>query len=139
MTPFRWRENLSVGIPEIDRDHRRLIDILNRLHYMALAGDDRAAIGRVIDEVVAYTRDHFRREERLMREIAYPQALDHQAQHRAFAERLAEEHARFYADPEGFSVEGFYDALADWLLVHVSAADSRLQPYVKALAAKSAA
>jgi len=130
---------MSVGVSTIDEDHRHLLDVMNRLYFMALAGDDRTAIGRTIDDVVGDYRDHFRREETLMRQVNYPHRAKHQDAHRAFAERLAGFQAAFRADPEGFSVDAFYDALADWLVVHMTEEDVRLKPYVKASAERSAA
>ena len=37
MLMLDWDEDLSLGVPVVDRDHRRLIDLLNRVH---LAGWD---------------------------------------------------------------------------------------------------
>ena len=32
MLVLDWDEDLSLGVPVVDRDHRRLIDLLNRVH-----------------------------------------------------------------------------------------------------------
>jgi hemerythrin-like metal-binding protein len=133
MALFRWRDNLSLGHPSIDADHKTLIDILNRLHFMAVAGDDETAIGRVLSELIDYTRCHFRREEALMQAARYPKFAAHQKAHHSLTAKLNEFEVAFASDPQRFDVESFYDFVADWLLVHVMTIDMKLKPYLKEL------
>lgn len=139
MALFRWRDALGVGVPAIDRDHRRIIDLLNRLHFMVLAGDEREAVGKVMTEVVRLTQYHFRREEALMRLADYPELEAHRAQHRAFASQVAAFDQRYRDTPESFNMHEFYDFLADWLTVHMAREDTRIAPYVKNLPSRHAA
>jgi hemerythrin-like metal-binding protein len=139
MALFRWRDSLEIGVPAIDRDHRRIIDLLNRLHFMVLAGDEREAVGKVITEVVRLTQYHFRREEALMRLADYPELAAHRAQHRAFVSQVAQFDQRYRGTPERFNMQEFYDFLADWLTVHMAREDTRIAPYVKNLPSRHAA
>jgi hemerythrin-like metal-binding protein len=139
MTLFHWRDSLSLDVPAIDDDHKRLIDLLNRLHFMVLAGDDREAIGATMWELVRYTQRHFRREEMLMRLSGYPGYEAHKRLHKALTERVMEYYDAFQAKPSRFNVKKLYDFLADWLLVHITKEDMRLQPYVARLGSVKAA
>lgn len=132
MALLHWRPNMSLGIAALDADHRHLIDLLNRLHFMFLAGDENAAVGDVLDELLAYTRRHFAREEAVMRRTGYPGFQRHRQQHRELADRLAVFRARFDAAPDQFDMAAFYDFLSEWLLVHVLDEDMKLKPYVAA-------
>lgn len=139
MSLIRWRDSLSLGIEAIDNDHRQLITILNRLHFMAIAGDDRAALGEVLRELLDYTRSHFAREEMLMRLAAYPGYEAHRKIHRQLTEKVAGYEAKYRAKPKHFDFERFYDFIADWLVVHVMEEDMKIQPFVARLASTTAA
>jgi hemerythrin-like metal-binding protein len=132
MTLLHWKANMALGNAAIDSDHKRLIDLFNRLHFMALAGDDNSALADVLEELLVYARVHFAREEAMMRRSAYPGLVDHQRRHHEFASRLRGFIADFHADPEAFDMTAFYDFLADWLLVHVLDEDMKLVPHLAA-------
>ncbi len=139
MTMFHWRENLSLHVPAIDEDHKTLIDLLNRLHFMTLAGDDREAIGSVMWELLRYTQRHFRREEMLMRLSGYPGYDAHKRMHKALCERVQEYYEAYRAKPSRFNIKKLYDFMADWLVVHITKEDMKIQPYVASLGTVEAA
>lgn len=139
MSLIRWRESLSLGVPSIDTDHRRLIHILNHLHFMAIAGDDRAALAQVLRELLDYAKGHFAREEMLMRLAAYPGYEAHRKLHRQLTETVMGFEARYHAKPRHFDVQRFYDFVADWLMLHILEEDMKIQPFVARLASTSAA
>ena len=63
-----WKDEYSVGIKSLDDDHRKLLNLINKLqtavHYQTGDIFEKEAL----DEVVAYTKYHFEREEKLMEE-----------------------------------------------------------------------
>jgi len=133
MTLARWDDSLALGVPAIDADHRRLIEAINRLHFLGGSGEDIAALASTLGEVLDYTRSHFRREEMLMRLAGYPDYRPHCALHRKAAERADQWEARCLADPTGVRVRAFTEALSDWLLAHIHEEDVKLKPYVERL------
>jgi hemerythrin len=130
MTLLRWRDSLSLNVPAVDQDHKRLFDLLNRVRFLDLAGDDPQAIGDALAELLLYTQTHFRREERLMAQGEYPGLAAHAKLHRAFTERVTEIAARFRANPSSCRIRDIYQVLADWLVDHVLGEDMRLKPYI---------
>jgi hemerythrin-like metal-binding protein len=139
MALFRWRDNLSVGVPVLDRDHKHLIQLLNRLHFMVFAGDDRGAIADIIAELVHYTQGHFEREETMMQACAFPGFEPHREMHRRMVEQLEEFADAHKADPAGFDAKAFYDLVADWLLLHVMTEDIKIKPFIERARAAVAA
>lgn len=135
MALFRWRESVALGIPDIDDDHKHLIGLLNRLHFMVLAGDEPSAVGEALDSLVRRFECHFGREEALMRRVGYPHYEQHRRLHAALCQRLAADQASFHRRPNRFDTASFYDLLADWLVVHMMREDLRLKPYVEDAAA----
>jgi hemerythrin len=139
MTLLRWRDSLSLDVAAIDADHKRLFELLSRLRYLDLAGDDPDAVNEALSELLLYTQTHFRREERLMTLGGYPLLEYHQRCHRQFTDRVAGIAARFRANPKAFSVRVFYEMLADWLVDHVLGEDMRLKPWIAHLEEAQAA
>ena len=138
MAMLQWRDDLSVGVPAIDKDHQRLIDVLNRLRRLDGVSDQNA-ISEALNEVVQYTQGHFRREEMLMRLSGYPGYQAHVRIHQQMAARAIELEKRFHADPRSFRIDTFYNALSDWLVPHVLSEDAKLKPFVEKLEEAQAA
>lgn len=139
MTPFRWRDSLSLDVPAIDADHKHLIELLNRLHYMAMAGDDRQAVGAVLSELVEYTLAHFEREEALMRDAQYPGLAAHARLHEVLRAQATHLRERYLTDPRAFDMERFYLFVSDWLTMHILGEDMKLKPWVARREAVAAA
>lgn len=139
MTLLRWRDSLALNVPAIDNDHKRLFELLNRLRFIGLAGDDSHAVADALSELLLYTQTHFRREEKLMELGGYPGLEGHRRVHRRFTEQVADLAARYRAKPSTFRVLDVYQTLADWLVDHVLGTDMQIKPYVEHLAEARAA
>lgn len=139
MTTLRWQESLSLDVPAIDRDHKQLIELTNRIHYMAVAGDDREALADVLRQVVGYTQSHFRREEMLMRLSGYPAYETHCRQHAEFTAEIKEQYQHFCRRPERFNVDAFARLINEWLTMHILGEDMKIKPFVSRLAEAHAA
>lgn len=130
MPLLHWRQNMSLGHEALDADHKHLIDLMNRLHYMMLAGDEAAAIKSTLDDLLHFVQYHFEREEGLMRRCSYPHREAHKRLHHELAERLRMFQSAYEWSPETFDRAEFYDFVTDWLLVHFLCEDMRIKPYV---------
>ncbi|MBK8174291.1 MAG: hemerythrin family protein [Rhodospirillales bacterium] len=139
MTLLRWRDSLSLDVPRVDNDHKRLFELLNRVRFLDLAGDDPQAIGDALSELLLYTQTHFRREEQLMELGGYPGLAGHRRAHQQFTAKVAEIVALFHTDPQAVRVHDLYDLMADWLVDHVLGADMQLKPWIAHLADAQAA
>lgn len=139
MTVLRWQSAMQLGIPAIDADHRRLVGLLNNLHYAVLAGEDQQGTAHVLEDLVRYTETHFAREEALMERSGYPDRQAHGRAHARIAERMREWHERYAQAPAAFPMDQFYDFVSGWLLHHVLEEDMKLKPYVARATAEACA
>ena len=48
---IEWREEFNTGIPDVDYEHRELVDLINRLHTHVVSGTDRARVSEFLGEV----------------------------------------------------------------------------------------
>jgi hemerythrin len=60
---IEWEDIYSVGIEEFDNDHKKLIELINRLHQAMLDKKAKEVLGEIINELVDYTIYHFNKEE----------------------------------------------------------------------------
>lgn len=66
---------------EIDRQHRELVNMFNRLNDAVKNHESRNDIYQLIDEVIAFTRLHFATEELLMVQSEFPEIESHKKMH----------------------------------------------------------
>lgn len=76
-----WDDELSVGIQEIDEQHKILVNLINRLFNEALVKHNVSVAKEILTELVQYTIIHFAVEESLFRIFNYPEYERHKQQH----------------------------------------------------------
>ena len=75
MSIFHWKEEYSVGHPEIDAQHLRLFQLADELHSAMTTGKGNAALNQTLASMIDYTKHHFSCEEQLMKKHFYPDYL----------------------------------------------------------------
>lgn len=123
-----WTRELSVGVDEIDAQHKTLVDLINQLHHAIMqhrAGGEATAI---LDRLIEYTRIHFAVEESLMRLFDYPDYEQHKASHEALIEEVNRLHARVVNDGKPVTFELLH-FLKRWLTEHIMAEDQLYVPF----------
>lgn len=119
---FPWDDKLITTITFVDRDHKRLVDMINNLHRAMKDGKGASAIGPILDEFVNYTAEHFGREEKVFDKFGYPETPAHKEKHRKLVATMKEV-AQDYKDGN-FAVGIDLLAIAkDWLVGHIMGTD----------------
>lgn len=129
MKDIAWSRILSVGVDEIDDDHRRLIAIFNELNRAAAGGESADYLAATLDELINCTIWHFSHEERLMLKHRYPGMAEHQAAHRELIEAAREWQASLAQ--AGYALaDGEIAFLDRWLTEHILTVDQRLGSFL---------
>ncbi len=128
MEAFVWDQRFVTGIDIVDEQHRRLVDITNRLGDVMLAGDamSEGRLQVLFLELSGYAREHFRDEEVLMRETALDMRHieTHTMHHRQFVEQLAAMwRTRGAMKNPTETLHGFLSA---WLAYHILGEDQSM-------------
>ncbi len=122
MSFVEWSPDLSVGIDFMDADHRRLMELVTELHDLVEAGQAQTAAMEKLDELVDFTQQHFRLEERLMEENDYDGFEQHRQGHELLLQDVAD--LRQHLEAEGQSAEPeVMIFLKDWLIRHIHDSD----------------
>ena len=125
-----WREQMSVGNNLIDNDHKQLIDIINKVEE-SLAQEDKRTLGQMFDELSKYSQDHFKREEKLAKEVGYAKADKLHKAHNILVEKLEKYKLNAVERDWGEeSIDDFCALLRSWLIDHVIKEDMLMKPYL---------
>jgi hemerythrin-like metal-binding protein len=130
MAYLEWLPALEVGFGPIDRDHRTLVDALNRLHAAADRGKDREEIDQVLVFLRDYTVTHFTMEESLMIRHRYPGAADHFAAHSDLVIQLSDLIADFRSG-QALITATVLAFLESWLMEHIVGKDKALGGFLR--------
>ncbi|MGE5385072.1 MAG: bacteriohemerythrin, partial [Betaproteobacteria bacterium] len=124
---IEWNESMSVGHPDLDFDHRRLIGIINRL-WVASGHGHRRVIEFILDDLVNYTEFHFKREEELMAEAGYADVERHRRVHAGFCRRIEEIRWEYFQGIRDQARDEIFRFLTTWLNRHILDEDMRYKP-----------
>ncbi|MCA1980735.1 MAG: bacteriohemerythrin, partial [Calditerrivibrio sp.] len=78
---FEWKDEFSVGIKQIDEQHKTLISISNKFHNFLLDGKGASVIADVVKFLDMYVKIHFKTEETFMEQFGYPHTDEHKKEH----------------------------------------------------------
>lgn len=119
-----WNDNnLELGIADVDADHKRKIDALNKVEFLLDNDAESSVVAKALDELLKGTAEHFAREEVLMRRTKFPRIAEHQALHSEFLDRLSRLHAASYKGDELIDARAEIDFFSDWMSAHIQNAD----------------
>lgn len=125
----KWQDNYSVGMAEIDEQHKALFSTINRL-WTAIIGKGEPGVAlALLDELERYTASHFLAEEAFMRQAGFPDFERHRVLHETFVLRIVQERA---AITEGGHLSlDLLHFLKDWLIEHILVEDQRYAAYCR--------
>ena len=121
-TFIEWSNELSVGIEEIDAQHKVLVDLLNQMHEAIQQRHAAQVTNDIIDQLGEYTRVHFAVEESLMRILHYPDYERHKEEHERLIEQLSELRAKLDTGKSAVSFE-LAHFMRTWLTKHIMETD----------------
>ncbi len=121
-TFIEWSNELSVGIEEIDAQHKVLVDLLNQMHEAIQQRHAAQVTSDIIDQLGEYTRVHFAVEESLMRILHYPDYERHKEEHEQLIGQLSELRAKLDTGKNSISFE-LAHFMKTWLTKHIMETD----------------
>lgn len=121
---IEWRDDFSVGLPEVDHEHREMIAMINTLQLESAGNTEIASVLAALGEIHARISAHFALEEKCMTSLGYEGYREHKADHERLLDDLREimdevtTTGRF--DPEALGTR-----LSAWFVGHFSTLDAR--------------
>ncbi len=128
MALIKWNDGLSVDVAMIDKQHQKLIDMINELHDAMRQGKGSAVLGRILNGLISYTDSHFKTEEKYFDQFGYPDTEAHKKAHEAFVRKVSDFRDGFEQGRTGLSIE-IMNFLSDWLRQHIQGVDKKYGPF----------
>lgn len=119
---IRWKSKYSVGVPSIDDDHKKLINLINQLQNANYYFVDKEYERQALNELIDYTKYHFDREEKLMQKFGYPDLEPHLEQHKQMINKVNRMVEDYEANAE-HAIDNTVKFLRNWLINHIRKTD----------------
>lgn len=141
--PIEWTEKMSVEQAQIDSQHHKLLDQLNKLLGLVKPGEEVKAIRECIHFFDGYAKEHFSYEEDYMKKIGFPGLKKHKKFHAMFVKKLkdleqelngilyAEKNPVLVSQKLSKTVLDLRKFVSDWLVHHILGADQEYHKYAK--------
>lgn len=127
--PCEFTEDYLVGIELIDREHEELFRIVDRANQLVKSMDATSGYDRIIqilDELKAYTKEHFGDEEEYMESIRYEGLEAQKRAHEAFIDKLENiDLEEIENNPEEY-LQKLLEFLLGWLINHILYTDKKI-------------
>jgi len=121
---FVWNDSYSVGVAQLDTQHKKLISMLNDLQQAMQKGEGKNVMAGIIEQLINYSVTHFEHEEKYMVSTKYPDYAAHKAIHNDFASKVLEFQKKFKDGSLTLSVS-VMNFLTDWLRDHIKGIDRK--------------
>ncbi len=132
---MQWTEDLSVGVDEIDNQHKVLFSRINNLVTAIKQHRCKDEIDNTIRFLEEYAATHFAYEEKYMQDSHYPEYPRHKAHHARYLEHLSELKKEAAAPRvKGGSYDLSVTAnqmVVDWIIDHIMKVDRKFGDYLK--------
>jgi len=126
-----WDDTWSVGLTEIDDDHKKLVHILQTLFGALITSQGVEYLGTIIKELLDYTEYHFEHEKMILKSKQYPNLEDHNECHNQLIEQV-KTYCQIIKDQhetEELS-DDVFEFLKHWLVDHILDKDFLYKPYL---------
>lgn len=124
-----WKDGYSVGIDSIDKQHQKLLNLINQLQTAVDYSTGEQYEREALDELVDYTKTHFSYEEGLMEQNDYPDFEPHKAMHEKMIKKVEEVLAEYEQDHDT-AMSNAVEFLKDWLINHINGTDKEYSSYL---------
>lgn len=126
-----WNESYSIDEKQIDSQHKKLFELLNEVCHLVQDDQETPLFStiKMISELSMYAIFHFREEEKLMKEIQYPDLEEHQAQHKEYIVKINQLKANYQKQDPLINYE-ILDFLNSWLAKHILIEDMKYKHFL---------
>jgi len=137
---FLWKKEFELGIKSIDDQHKKLLEIGNRINDLLVnheEGDDNYdQIYDVVQELKDYTVYHFNTEEALFLKYKYPEYNQHKKEHDNFIEYIGSVNLLEIDDNQQQFLKTLLGKIVQWVFNHIITTDFMYKDYLIKLGMK---
>lgn len=127
--PCEFTEDYLIGIDLIDREHKELFRIVGRANQLVKSYDnavDYDELMKILNELKAYTEEHFHDEEEYMEWIHYDGLAAQKRAHEAFIDKLENIDLKEIENNPKEYLQKLLEFLLGWLINHILYTDKKI-------------
>lgn len=128
MKRLEWTNKLSLGVPHIDKQHQRLVQLSNNLVAAIQTGMAEDILEALFKELREYTMFHFQDEELYMNQVGFPELDTHTKTHENLKKQVKDYQNELMANRD-VSPSEVLKFLKGWLVDHIIYEDLRIGRY----------
>ena len=124
-----WSSDCETGNQVIDNQHRRIIELIDRLIAIEAPQENKVLISDTLNQLMRYTQEHLAYEERLLTTHNYPGLTEHKAVHREFRRQVT----RFCDEARSSKPDVLREILTylvGWWVDHIMEEDKKSADYL---------
>lgn len=125
---IKWTSDLSVGVAEIDQQHKKLFGMVDELNTAMAQGKSKEVLRDTINGLIRYTSTHFKQEETYFAKFGYPDTAAHKNEHINFVQKVKEFRDGYVSGQMGLSIS-IMTFLTDWLKNHIKVSDKKYEAF----------
>lgn len=130
MPLIKWNDKYCVGIDQIDKQHLKLMFLLNTLYDAMLAGEEKDKLEPILTELVEYTKYHFKFEEEIFEQFSYKDKTPHIIEHNVLKEKVMDFSSKI-KDGQGVITQDILKFLKAWINNHILTMDKKFSQDLK--------
>ena len=132
MALMDWSDRLSVGVAELDNDHKKLVEMLNDLYESIKAGRGKEKVGSTLDKLITYTCVHFAHEEKFFAQTKYAATAEHKKEHADLTAQVLAVQKKYKEGATSVISLEIMNFLKNWLLTHIQGSDKKYVSHLNA-------
>jgi len=129
---LKWTSKFRMNIPEIDEDHKLIIENFNSLYDSMKSGKGQEVYTEFVDFLNYYVNSHFAHEEALQEKIGYDNFQVHKQLHEDFKNEVINTFSKYnksqISNEELIKLNLF---VKNWLIYHILIEDQKISEFMK--------
>ena len=128
MNNITWSEEYSVGVEELDRQHKKIIEVINELNQNTDLNSRSEKLHNLLGRIIIYAQKHLDYEEKLLKENNYPDLENHLQKHDNYKLQVSDFAVEILEYREGLSTQ-LIEYLNEWWINHILKEDMQYKPF----------
>ncbi len=122
--PIQWSEKHSMGVKEIDDQHKAFIETLNQLYAAINSGMGKEEMEKILLGLVNYATNHFATEEKYFDLYQYENSAEHKEEHRKLKAKVTDFYEKLKKGEADITLD-LLDFMESWLVDHLENQDQK--------------
>ena len=128
MNKIVWSDNYSVGVPELDEQHKKIVEVINELNTNTDLTSQSDKLHNILGRIIIYAQNHLDYEESLLKKHAYPHYEDHLSKHQEYKKKVSDFAVELLEYREEMPTK-FLNYLNHWWVDHILKEDMKYKSF----------